>query len=226
MGWEFVSTTGRGVFRYPNFWSTFSKNIADSLELEQKSRLKSWPNFNFERLQQLVSHEDSSSEDDFGCQIWIAASFCHNKDTLSPKNDQRLLAHLHAPGSHQSSLNKGSDGVTDKARQWSDLDPTKTIMITIWWGKTLMNMIWQQIRYDSENCHDNNLMTKPWWLRYDDCARLGFDPGSRSCHSPSTPSHSLCDQTSANCISSLMLKCICNQQELYFFTHAQVYFVD
>ena len=86
-----------------------------------------------------------------------------------------------------------------------------------------MNMIWQQIRYDSENCHDNNLMTKPWWLRYDDCARLGFDPGSRSCHSPSTPSHSLCDQTSANCISSLMLKCICNQHELYFFTHAQVY---
>ena len=58
-----------GVFRYPNFWSTFSKNIADSLELEQKSRLKSWPNFNFERLQQLVSHEDSSSEDDFGCQF-------------------------------------------------------------------------------------------------------------------------------------------------------------
>ena len=89
--------------------------------------------------------------------------------------------------------------------------------------KTLMNMIWRQIRYDSENCHDYNLMTKPWWLRYDDCARLGFDPGSRSCHSPSTPSHSLCDQTSANCISSLMLKCICNQHELYFFTHAQVY---
>ena len=108
---ECVSTTGRGVFRYPNFWSTFFKNIADSLGLE----------------------------------------------------------------------------------------------------------------LDSENCHDYNLMTKPWWLRYDDCARLGFDPGSRSCHSPSTPSHSLCDQTSANCISSLMLKCICNQHELYLFTHAQVY---
>ena len=150
------------------------------------------------------------------------------KKTTSKYNIHQQLAHLHTPGSHQSSLMNITDGVSEWVTDWQGkakigLGSDKNYHDYNMTVKTLMNMIWRQIRYDSENCHDYNLMTKPWWLRYDDCARLGFDPGSRSCHSPSTPSHSLCDQTSANCISSLMLKCICNQHELYLFTHAQVY---
>ena len=159
-----------------------------------------------------------------GVNFWIAASFCHNKDTLSPKNDQRLLAHLHAPGSHQSSLNKGSDGVTDKARQWSDLDPTKTIMITIWWEKPWW--IW----YD-----DNSVMVQKtviitiWWQNRDDYDMMtvqgwGLTPGRAPATRPPLPptlsatrpaqivflhSCSSVFVTSKNCISSLTLKCIC-----------------
>ena len=56
--------------------------------------------------------------------------FCsdiNNKEDL-PLNHQQQLAHLHTPGSHQSSqVNNITDGltdwVTDKARQWSDLGP-------------------------------------------------------------------------------------------------------
>ena len=56
--------------------------------------------------------------------------FCsdiNNKEDL-PLNHQQQLAHLHTPGSHQSSqVNNITDGltdwVTDNARQWSDLGP-------------------------------------------------------------------------------------------------------
>ena len=40
---------------------------------------------------------------------------------------RRGCVNLHTPGSHQSTLNNISDGVTDKARQWLGLGPIKNI---------------------------------------------------------------------------------------------------
>ena len=44
---------------------------------------------------------------------------------LTTAGKTRGCVNLHSPGSQQSSLNKRSDWVTDKARQWSDIGPIK-----------------------------------------------------------------------------------------------------
>ena len=143
-----------------------------------------------------------------GVNFWIAASFCHNKDTLSPKK--------WSAASRASSRARITSVKSQQGKWWSD-----------WQGKAMIGL------GSDKNYHDYNMMrknldeydmtTNPLWFRK--LSWLQFDDKTVMitiwwlCKAGVWPRVALLPLA----LHSLPLSLRPDQRKLYFFTHAQVY---